>query len=71
MRNKRHIGNLDTCIIVVDYNPQINDNVVIRCFKDKNEARANGFTNPNYLNKHAISIKSIIDAIEYGETYVY
>lgn len=53
-KQNREIGNLDSCIIVVDYNPQVNDNVDIRCFKDRNKTREHGYTNPRYLDKHAI-----------------
>ena len=68
---KRDIGKLDSCIIVIDYNPSINDNVDIRCFKDRNEARKYGYTNPIYLDKHSITLKDLIRAIKNGETYIY
>lgn len=70
-RKNREIGNLDSCIIVVDYNPQVSDNLDIRCFKDRNEAREHGYTNPRYLDKHAIRLGDIIKAIKQEETFVY
>jgi hypothetical protein len=70
-RKNREIGNLDSCIIVVDYNPQVSDNLDIRCFKDRNEAREHGYTNPRYLDKHAIRLGDIIKAIKKEETFVY
>ena len=70
-KQNREIGNLDSCIIVVDYNPQVSDNLDIRCFKDRNEAREHGYTNPRYLDKHAIRLGDIIKAIKKEETFVY
>lgn len=70
-RKNREIGNLDSCIIVVDYNPQVSDNLDIRCFKDRNEAREHGYTNPRYLDKHAIRLGDIIKAIKKEETFIY
>ena len=70
-RKNREIGNLDSCIIVVDYNPQVSDNLDIRCFKDRNEAREHGYTNPRYMDKHAIRLGDIIKAIKQEETFVY
>jgi hypothetical protein len=70
-KQNREIGNLDSCIIVVDYNPQVSDNLDIRCFKDRNEAREHGYTNPRYLDKHAIRLGDIIKAIKKKETFVY
>ena len=70
-RQNREIGNLDSCIIVVDYNPQVSDNLDIRCFKDRNEAREHGYTNPRYLDKHAIRLGDIIKAIKKEETFIY
>jgi hypothetical protein len=70
-RKNREIGNLESCIIVVDYNPQVSDNLDIRCFKDRNEAREHGYTNPRYLDKHAIRLGDIIKAIKKEETFVY
>jgi hypothetical protein len=70
-RKNRDIGNLDSCIIVVDYNPQVSDDLDIRCFKDRNEAREHGYTNPKYLDNHAIRLGDIIKAIKEGETYIY
>lgn len=70
-RKNREIGNLESCIIVVDYNPQVSDNLDIRCFKDRNEAREHGYTNPRYLDKHAIRLGDIIKAIKQEETFVY
>lgn len=70
-KQNREIGNLDSCIIVVDYNPQVSDDLDIRCFKDRNEAREHGYTNPRYLDKHAIRLGDIIKAIKKKETFVY
>lgn len=70
-KKNREIGNLDSCIIVVDYNPQVSDNLDIRCFKDRNEAREHGYTNPKYLDKHAIRLGDIIKAIKKEETFIY
>jgi hypothetical protein len=70
-RKNREIGNLESCIIVVDYNPQVSDDLDIRCFKDRNEAREHGYTNPRYLDKHAIRLGDIIKAIKKEETYIY
>lgn len=70
-RKNREIGNLESCIIVVDYNPSISDDLDIRCFKDRNEAREHGYTNPRYLDKHAIRLGDIIKAIKKEETYIY
>lgn len=70
-KQNREIGNLDSCIIVVDYNPQVSDNLDIRCFKDRNEAREHGYTNPRYLDKHAIRLGDIIKAIKKEETFIY
>lgn len=70
-KQNREIGNLDSCIIVVDYNPQVSDNLDIRCFKDRNEAREHGYTNPRYLDKHAIRLGDIIKAIKQEETFIY
>lgn len=70
-KQNREIGNLDSCIIVVDYNPQVSDNLDIRCFKDRNEAREHGYTNPKYLDKHAIRLGNIIKAIKKKETFIY
>ena len=70
-KQNREIGNLDSCIIVVDYNPQVSDNLDIRCFKDRNEARKHGYTNPRYLDKHAIRLGDIIKSIKKKETFVY
>ncbi len=70
-KQNREIGNLDSCIIVIDYNPQVSDNLDIRCFKDRNEAREHGYTNPKYLDKHAIRLGDIIKAIKKKETFVY
>lgn len=67
---KRDIGKLESCIIVVDYNPRLNDDVEIRCFKDRNEARQHGYTNPKYLDKHAITLGEIIKYIEEEDTWV-
>jgi hypothetical protein len=70
-KQNREIGNLESCIIVVDYNPQVSDNLDIRCFKDRNEAREHGYTNPKYLDKHAIRLGDIIKAIKKEETFIY
>ena len=70
-KKNREIGNLDSCIIVVDYNPQVSDDLDIRCFKDRNEAREHGYTNPKYLDKHAIRLGDIIKAIKKEETFIY
>lgn len=70
-KQNREIGNLDSCIIVVDYNPQVSDDLDIRCFKDRNEAREHGYTNPRYLDKHAIRLGDIIKAIKKEETFIY
>ena len=70
-RKNREIGNLESCIIVVDYNPSVSDDLDIRCFKDRNEAREHGYTNPKYLDKHAIRLGDIIKAIKEEETYIY
>jgi hypothetical protein len=70
-RKNREIGNLESCIIVVDYNPSVSDDLDIRCFKDRNEAREHGYTNPRYLDKHAIRLGDIIKAIKKEETYIY
>lgn len=70
-RKNREIGNLESCIIVVDYNPQVSDDLDIRCFKDRNEAREHGYTNPRYLDKHAIRLGDIIKAIKKEETFIY
>lgn len=70
-KKNREIGNLESCIIVVDYNPQVSDNLDIRCFKDRNEAREHGYTNPKYLDKHAIRLGDIIKAIKKEETFIY
>ena len=70
-KQNREIGNLESCIIVVDYNPQVSDNLDIRCFKDRNEAREHGYTNPRYLDKHAIRLGDIIKAIKKEETFIY
>ena len=70
-KKNRESGNLDSCIIVVDYNPQVSDNLDIRCFKDRNEAREHGYTNPKYLDKHAIRLGDIIKAIKKEETFIY
>ena len=67
---KRNIGKLESCIIVVNYNPNCNDSVEIRCFKDKNEARQHGYTNTDYLNTHSIRLGEIINNIEYNKTFV-
>lgn len=70
-KKNREIGNLESCIIVVDYNPQVSDDLDIRCFKDRNEAREHGYTNPRYLDKHAIRLGDIIKAIKKEETFIY
>jgi hypothetical protein len=70
-KQNREIGNLESCIIVVDYNPQVSDDLDIRCFKDRNEAREHGYTNPKYLDKHAIRLGDIIKAIKKEETFIY
>jgi hypothetical protein len=70
-KQNREIGNLESCIIVVDYNPQVSDDLDIRCFKDRNEAREHGYTNPRYLDKHAIRLGDIIKAIKKEETFIY
>lgn len=70
-KKNREIGNLESCIIVVDYNPQVSDDLDIRCFKDRNEAREHGYTNPKYLDKHAIRLGDIIKAIKKEETFIY
>lgn len=70
-RKNREIGNLESCIIVVDYNPSVSDNLDIRCFKDRNEAREHGYTNPRYLDKHAIRLGDIIKSIKQEETFIY
>ena len=70
-KQNREIGNLESCIIVVDYNPEISDNLDIRCFKDRNEAREHGYTNPKYLDKHSIRLGDIIKAIKKEETFIY
>jgi hypothetical protein len=70
-KQNREIGNLESCIIVVDYNPSVNDDLDIRCFKDRNEAREHGYTNPRYLDKHAIRLGDIIKAIKKEETFIY
>ena len=70
-RKNREIGNLESCIIVVDYNPSVNDDLDIRCFKDRNEAREHGYTNPRYLDKHAIRLGDIIKAIKQEVTFIY
>ena len=70
-KKNREIGNLESCIIVVDYNPQVSDNLDIRCFKDRNEAREHGYTNPKYLDKHAIRLGDIIKTIKKEETFIY
>ena len=70
-RKNRDIGNLESCIIVVDYNPRVSDDLDIRCFKDRNEAREHGYTNPRYLDKHAIRLGDIIIAIKKEQTFIY
>lgn len=70
-KQNRDIGNLESCIIVVDYNPSVSDDLDIRCFKDRNEAREHGYTNPRYLDKHAIRLGDIIKAIKKEETFIY
>lgn len=70
-KQNREIGNLDSCIIVVDYNPSVSDDLDIRCFKDRNEAREHGYTNPRYLDKHAIRLGDIIKAIKKEQTHIY
>lgn len=70
-KKNREIGNLESCIIVVDYNPSVSDDLGIRCFKDRNEAREHGYTNPRYLDKHAIRLGDIIKAIKKEETFIY
>ena len=65
---KRNITNLKNCIIVVDHNPRQSDDVEIRCFKDRNEARKHGYTNPHYLDRHAIRLGDIIKTIENENT---
>lgn len=70
-RKNREIGNLESCIIVVDYNPSVSDDLDIRCFKDRNEAREHGYTNPRYLDKHAIRLGDIIKAIKKEQTFIY
>ena len=70
-KKNREIGNLESCIIVVDYNPSVSDDLDIRCFKDRNEAREHGYTNPRYLDKHAIRLGDIIKAIKKEETFIY
>lgn len=72
-KQNRDIGNLESCIIVVDYNPRVSDDLDldIRCFKDRNEAREHGYTNPRYLDKHAIRLGDIIKAIKKEETFIY
>jgi hypothetical protein len=69
-KKNRDIGKLESCIIVIDYNPRINDDVEIRCFKDRNEAREHGYTNPKYLDSHSINLGEIIKAIKKEETYI-
>jgi hypothetical protein len=70
-KKNREIGNLESCIIVVDYNPRVSDSLDIRCFKDRNEAREHGYTNPRYLDKHAIRLGDIIKAIKQEVTCIY
>lgn len=70
-KQNREIGNLESCIIVVDYNPSVNVDLDIRCFKDRNEAREHGYTNPRYLDKHAIRLGDIIKAIKKEQTFIY
>lgn len=70
-KQNREIGNLDSCIIVVDYNPSVSDDLDIRCFKDRNEAREHGYTNPRYLDNHAIRLGDIIKAIKKEQTHIY
>lgn len=64
------ITNLENCIIVVDHNPKKSDDVEIRCFKDRNEARKHGYKNPNYLDKHAIRLGDVIKSIENENTWL-
>lgn len=70
-KQNREIGNLESCIIVVDYNPRVSDNLDIRCFKDRNEAKKHGYTNPRYLDNHAIRLGDIIKAIKKEQTHIY
>ena len=70
-KQNRDIGNLESCIIVVDYDPRVSDDLDIRCFKDRNEAREHGYTNPRYLDNHAIRLGDIIKAIKKEHTHIY
>ena len=64
MANKIDIGKLDSCLIVVDYNPHCSDDCDIMIYKDRNDAKKNGGYSKEFLDRNSFTIKEIISALK-------
>ena len=64
MAKKNDIGKLDSCLIVVDYNPHRSDDSDIMFYKDRNDAKKNGGYSKEFLDRNSFTIKDIISALK-------
>lgn len=60
MAKKNDIGKLDSCLIVVDYNPRCSDDCDVLIFKDRNDAKKKRGYTKKFLDKNSFTIKDII-----------
>ena len=69
MAKKIDIGKLDSCLIVVDYNPHYSDDCDIMFYKDRNDAKKNGGYSKEFLDRNSFTIKEIISTLKKGGSY--
>jgi len=66
MANKVDIGKLDSCLIVIDYNPYRNDDCNVLIFKDRNDAKKKRGYSKKFLDRNSFTIKDIISDLKKG-----
>lgn len=69
MAKKIDIGKLDSCLIVVDYNPYRSDDCDIMFYKDRNDAKKNGGYSKEFLDRNSFTIKDIISTLKRDESH--
>ena len=69
MAKKIDIGKLDSCLIVVDYNPHRSDDCDIMFYKDRNDAKKNGGYSKEFLDRNSFTIKDIISRLKKDRNY--
>ena len=69
MAKRNDIGKLDSCLIVVEYNPHCSDDCDIKVYKDRNDAKKNGGYSKEFLDRNSFTIKDIISTIKKGRSH--